>query len=190
MYIFEQLNKSEVLRRLRAVTLLNSSVQPYKKAKIAFNAKVNPSILMPCQNYVLNERLQDISTMITDLAVSPLGLLSSKFCQLAGCRFSHDKKMLSLIPPIIENWEGKLIIADGMHRCFYALHRDLLIDVIMIKEIDEECPYYALPLPNRWKDVKIVDSKPEIGKVYKEPDSYKRLFRDYNGQFPNVQMKR
>lgn len=190
MYIFEQFNKSEVLRRLRAVTLLNSNIQPYKKAKIVFNAKVNPLTLTPCQNYVLNDRLQDISTMITDLKVSPLGLLSSRFCQLAGCRFSHDKKMLSLIPPIIENWNGQLIIADGMHRCFYALHHDLPIDVIIIKEIDEETPYYALPLPNGWKDVKIVDEKPESGKVYREPDDYKRLFRDYNGQFPNVQLKR
>lgn len=191
MYIFEQLSKSTVANNLRKVTLLNSDVRPYRNAKISFNAKVNPASLIPCQNYVLNSQLQNISEMIKQLPISPLAMLSSRFIKVGGCKFSVGGKMMSLIPPIIEEkHNGGLIVADGMHRCFYALHHDLSIDVILIKEIDDGYPYYALPLPNGWKDVKIVDSKPDIGKEYLEPDNYKRLFRDYNKQFENVQMKR
>lgn len=190
MHIFEQLNKQTILKRLREVTLLCSDVKPYSKAKITFSAKINPTSLVPCQNYVLNSQLQNIRDMIDKLPISPLGMLSSRFCQVGGICFSDSGKAMTLLPPIIENWAGQLIVADGMHRCFYALQRGLPIDVIFIREINEECPYYALPLPNGWKDVNIVDEKPAIGKVYREPDNYKRLFRDYNGQFPDVQMKR
>jgi hypothetical protein len=114
----------------------------------------------------------------------------SKRNYLGGVTFSDNSNVFSLLPPIIEHWNGKMIVADGMHRVSYAIQNKLMIDFIYIRDIDKRCPYYALPLDNGWKDVKIMENKPEVGKVYREQSDYKRLFRDYNAQFPNIQQKR
>jgi hypothetical protein len=189
MYVISYLTKKNITNKLRQVTLLGSDIRPYAKARITFSASVNPSALWPCQNYVLQSNLQYVGQMVKELQLSPISMFSKRN-YLGGVTFSDNSNVFSLLPPIVEHWNGKMIVADGMHRVSYAIQNKLMIDFIYIRDIDKRCPYYALPLDNGWKDVKIMENKPEVGKVYREQSDYKRLFRDYNAQFPNIQQKR
>ena len=90
----------------------------------------------------------------------------------------------------IMNALGVPLINDGMHRVFTAMETCNTINAVIIDNVSH--PYYALPVDGGWSNVKKINRITEdtIKKTYRDPNNYKALFRDFNTQFPGIQVKR
>jgi len=105
-----------------------------------------------------------------------------------------DPTPITILPPIIEtSFEAdnidRLIINDGMHRCYLARVIGLKPDVIVVKNVSKKHPYYAYPLPGGWNDVALVSdlSNVPLKKFHRLPEPlYKSMYRDFNSAFENV----
>jgi hypothetical protein len=99
---------------------------------------------------------------------------------------------IDVLPPVVERSveaDGSIvkILNDGMHRVYLARMERSPIQVVYVREVPNEYPYYAYPLVNGWNDVEIVNELPEhyIKKWHRIPN-YKTLYRDFNTAFQNV----
>ena len=85
-----------------------------------------------------------------------------------------------------------LLINDGIHRVYAARKRGRKLNVVLARNVPAEYPYYAYALPQGWAQV---DELAELQegyqkKEYRNPESYKALFRDFNEIFEGVQKQR
>ena len=105
------------------------------------------------------------------------GLLALVVACLAGCGKQSGEADGSVVK----------ILNDGMHRVYLARMERSPIQVVYVRKVPRECPYYAFPLVNGWNDVEIVQDLPEgyIKKWHRIKD-YKSLYRDFNTGFQNV----
>jgi hypothetical protein len=105
-----------------------------------------------------------------------------------------DGEWMPLLPPVVEtDARGNYIINDGIHRIQFA--REMGCSLRCVLTGIPDWPYYALPNPNRWDDVKSISGElPEgfVKKHYRLADKalYKQLFRDFNAVWPGVQKER
>ena len=185
---------NELLSSLRRVRLRGyDGALVYRDAEIELVESLDPRLVVPAQNYVLRgnvERVGDLREALRDWGVDPLRMTGGAYL-----RFRDAPTAVTLLPPILEESvevDGKkcLLVSDGLHRLFYAFSRYVAISAVVVRGATH--PYYAFALPGGWNDVKMLDSLPATyqKKVYRQPENYKALFRDFNSVFPNVQSQR
>lgn len=190
-----EFSRSDLLSSLRRVRLRGfDGVEAYRDARIEIVEGLDPRTVMPAQNYVLREGVEKVGELRAALlkwGVDPLELKGGAYIRTA----EEPSKTITVVPPIIEesvepDGQTCLLVSDGLHRMFFAYSHDLPITVAVIRGV--LYPYYAFPLAGGWGDVELLDSLPTSyqKKVYRQPDNYKALFRNFNGVFPNVQSQR
>ena len=187
VYTFKELES-----RLRRVPLVgNRNIKLYSEATIERPALMKPNDLRIAQHYIMNPILHAIVNINKQLLAKGIS-----FMDMEGfISFNTEEdptEWTDLLPPVVE-WDqasNGWLICDGAHRVSVAHLAGRNIKVVRISDIDEKYPYYAYANYNGWKDVKQVDTPPEVKKNYRYPDSYKDYFRDFNAPFTNVTKKR
>ncbi len=187
----EHFPAEELLARLPNLTMLKDrDVQPYKDAFISLE-NIAVDELFPAQRYVLKKELnkvRDLKWQLEEHGFDLFNLNGFVRMHLAGADEPVD-----LLPPVVEEYiekNGKIvhIVNDGMHRIYSAFLEWVIPQVIFVRGLPKDIPYYAFPIPEKdWTKIELRDDIPDnfIKKWHRTPDN-KKLYRDFNSVFMNV----
>jgi hypothetical protein len=191
----ESFGPDHLLEALAGTRLLGfGGARPYENAKISLQ-KMDTDLLVPAQRYVLTPNVAKIAELRA--ALLPLG--HDVFALDGGVVVRTDEQddRIPVLPPIVEEShepDGRtvLLINDGIHRVFAARQAGLPINVVVIRGVAEQYPYYAFALRDGWADVQQLEELPANfqKKEYRSPSEYRSLFRDFNAIFPGIQKER
>jgi hypothetical protein len=191
----EKFGSGHLLSELATTRLMGfDGAQPYAKADISLET-LDTDRLVPAQRYVL----RPLVDKITELRAALLPLGHDVFALDGGLIVRNDDQDddIPVIPPIVEESrepDGRtvLLINDGIHRVYAARTAGLPIQVVVVRGVPEDYPYYAYALRDGWAGVQEFDELPDNfqKKEYRVPESYRLLFRDFNELFPGVQKQR
>lgn len=194
---YKKHSKDELIKRLRKVTLLNSSktknpIYVYKNAEIEL-MKLPISILKPEQFYQVEKVLLSLRNLQKALKKKNTDIFNLN--GYVSYITDESKNTYTLLPVIIEyqlEKDGSInpIILDGLHRISVARsQKQEVVQVIKVARVSSKYPVFGRVNPNGWKDVKLVKTAPDkedkriwrfpLGEVYK-------YYRDFNSAFENV----
>lgn len=193
----ERFGRDELLARLRDTRLRgHGGARVYESAQLRLEPAFDPERLAPAQRYVLRpglEKVRELREALLPHGVDLFALDGGAFVRTA----EDPDERIPVIPPVVEEShepDGRtvLVINDGIHRVYAARAAGLPIAVVAALGVPREYPYYALALPGGWAHVRELDELPDgfQKKEYREPESYKALFREFNEVFPGVQKER
>lgn len=200
----EAIDEAALLDTLRRTRLKGYDRFPvYETAEIALLEGVDTDRLSPPQNYVLLPSVTDIQTLRQSLLAFGHDIFrlrgGLRLWPAAGADDPQAEQGLDpipVLPPIVEESaeaDGTVwLINDGMHRVYAARKAGEPINIVLVRGVPKDYPYYAYPLEGGWAQVKelpALDGEFQK-KVYRQPDNYKSLFRDFNELFPGVQKQR
>lgn len=196
----EILSEAELLSRLQKTRLKGFGQFPvYQDAILEVVEQIDTRLLTPPQRYVLVDSVNtilDLARGFAERGVDIFSLRGALLFWLEGSDPDNDLPIPFLPPVVEESWEqdGCMVslVNDGMHRVYAARKLGRKINVVLVKNIPREYPYYAYALPGGWAQVEEI---PELTdgykkKEYRNPDNYKALFRDFNAVFEGVQKDR
>lgn len=185
----------ELIDKLRRVPLLN---QPdrliYQNAFITLEC-IHTNGLHPPQNYIWLEELRKVQSLRWGLAAHGVdlfrldGYVTYTVRQEDGSDATYD-----VYPPIIEesieaDGTVALIINDGMHRVYLARQEWVVPQVVYVRGVPKEYPYYAYPRPEGWEGIDLLAENPDpqtyLKKCHRRREN-KRLYRDFQAVFANV----
>jgi hypothetical protein len=193
----ERFGPEELLSRLRETRLRGfGGARPYAQATLELEPAIDPARLAPAQRYVLKAGVARILELRDALLAHGLDLFALDGG--AYIRTSEDpEERVPVIPPVVEESlepDGRtvLIVNDGLHRVYAARSVGLPIATVIAHGVPKEYPYYACALAGGWSEVVELDELPDgfQKKTYRNPESYKALFREFNEVFPGVQKER
>lgn len=181
---------TELLKRLRRVSMLtNPDLYIYKDVFISLE-NIHTNFLAPAQSYVLSGELQKVRQLRWGLREHGIDLFNLN--GYASIYLEGYDEPIDVLPPVIEESveaDGSVfnIICDGMHRTYLSRQEWVAPQVIFIRGIPKENPYYAYPIPRGWDGVEMRDDLPEgYIKKWHRIKNYKSLYRDFNSAFTNV----
>ncbi len=186
----EMHSAEELIERLRRVRMLTSpDVTVYSQATITLE-KIRTDFLSPPQSYILNSELQKVRNL--RWALKEHGVELFNLDGYASIYLEGNDEPVDVLPPVVEesveeDGSVHLIICDGMHRVSLARMEWVIPQVIFIRGIPKEYPYYAYPVPGGWNSVVARDDLPEgFIKKWHRIKEYKSLYRNFNSAFSNV----
>ena len=186
---------ADLMARLRRVPLQEQpDVKIYENALISLE-NIHTKNLHPPQNYVWLAELRKVQELRWSLQEHGLnmfnlnGFVSYTVKEANGELVSYD-----LYPPIIEeSFEADgtvaLLINDGMHRVFLARSEWIVPQVIYVRGIPKEYPYYAYPRPQGWEGIDLLPDNPDKNRYLKKCHRIrhnKALYRNFQAVFRNV----
>lgn len=185
----------ELIERLRRVPLLHQpEVRVYAEALITLEY-LRPEALVPAQNYIWLAELRKVQELRWSLAEHGVDLFRlDGFVTYTVRQGNGQEESYCVYPPIVEESleaDGTLalIINDGMHRVYLARLEWVVPQVVYIRGIPKEYPYYAFPRPGGWEGIDLLPDNPDpqryLKKCHRRRDN-KRLFRDFQAVFANV----
>lgn len=183
-------SEDELISRLRDVRLLKKpDILIYKDCLISLE-KISTDYLFPTQRYVLIQELEKVRNL--QWALKELGY--DMFCLNGFLEIWIDgsDQPIALLPPVVEesieaNGAAIILINDGMHRLYLARQQWVVPQVVYIRGIPKEYPYYAYPNPKRWEDIEIIDElPPNYIKKWHRIANYHSLYRNFNSAFSFV----
>lgn len=185
----------ELLARLRQVALQEQpEVKIYENALISLES-IHTNCLHPPQNYIWLAELRKVQELRWSLQEHGLnmfhlnGFVSYTVKEAGGELVEYD-----LYPPIIEeSFEADgtmtLLINDGMHRVFLARSEWVVPQVVYVRGIPKEYPYYAFPRPQGWEGIDLLADNPDKNCYLKKCHRIrhnKALYRNFQAVFQNV----
>jgi hypothetical protein len=186
---------AELIARLRRVPLMEQpEVLVYEQALISLE-ELHTDYLHPAQNYIWVQELrkvQDLRWALADQGVDLFhldGYVTYTLRQPDGTEERYD-----VYPPIVEESiqaDGTLaaLINDGMHRLYLARLEWVVPQVVYVRGIAKDYPYYAFPRPGRWEGLDLLAQNPDPGNYLKKCHrrrENKKLYRDFQAVFNNV----
>ena len=193
----EQITSGELISKV-SQTRLKGYGQPfiYENSSIELVKAVDTDKLVPAQRYVLMPGVRTIANLRENLLTKDIDIFELDGALRVWLRQDMEEA-IPVLPPIVEesvepNGETVWLINDGMHRVYAARLANKPINIILIKNVPTEYPYYAYALEKGWDDVTELEELPDQfeKKAYRQPENYKDLFRNFNEIFPGVQKKR
>lgn len=186
----EMHNSDELIKRLRQVKMLKRpEISVYHNALISLEY-LSTNCLYPAQRYVLVQELNKVRQLKWELLKHGLDLFSLN--GFVKVWFEDAEDPIDLLPPIVEesiekNGHVVNIINDGMHRIYLARMEWTVPQVVFVRGIPKDLPYYAYPNPDQWQGIELMDSLPEgyVKKWHRIRD-YHTLYRNFNSAFDNV----
>jgi hypothetical protein len=186
----QRFSEDELISRLAEVTMLKApEVRVYEKALISLE-RISPKSLAPPQNYILREELKKVRQLKWSLEEHEVDIFQlNGFIRLTVQGFDEP---VDLLPPIVEesierDGSFHLIINDGMHRVYMALREWVVPQIVLIRGVPKEYPYYAYPLPGGWDKVdERADLPPGYLKKWHRISNFHALYRNFNSAFKNV----
>jgi len=186
----EHHSAEELIERLHKVTLMKQPEELIYKNSLISLEKMRVDLIVPAQHYVLSSELKKIRDL--KWAIEEHGYNIFELNGYLSIWLEGEEEPIDLMPPVIEESieaDGRLvpILNDGMHRVYLALLEWQIPQVIFVRGIPKEKPYYAFPIQEGWNFVKIVeDLPPGFIKKWHRIKEYKTLYRDFNSAFQNV----
>ncbi len=186
----EKHSQEELMANLRQVTMFTDSQQRIYANTCISLEHIRPEYLSPPQSYVLTGELQKVRQLRWALQEHGVDLF-----HLEGYVTIYREdwpQPIDVMPPIIEEsveQDGSVhqIVCDGMHRVYLARLEWVIPQVVFIRGIPREMPYYAFPVQGGWDTVVLRDDLPEgFIKKWHRIAQYKTLYRDFNSAFCNV----
>ncbi|MGQ9919702.1 MAG: hypothetical protein ACUVRZ_00055 [Desulfobacca sp.] len=186
---------AELLARLRQVPLQEQpEVKIYQQALISLEC-IHTNHLHPPQNYLWLAELRKVQELRWSLREHGLdmfrlnGFVTYTVREADGTLVDYD-----LYPPIIEeSFEADgtvaLIINDGMHRVYLARAEWVIPQVVYVRGIPREYPYYAFPRPRGWEGIDLLPDNPDKNRYLKKCHRIRRnkaLYRNFQAVFRNV----
>jgi len=186
----ERHSVEELVQNMRQVGMLtNPEVKLYANSTIEV-VTLHTDEIAPAQRYVLVQEILKVRNL--RWALCEWGIDLFKLDGYITMWLQGSDEPIDVLPPVVERSveaDGSIvkILNDGMHRVYLARMERSPIQVVYVREVPNEYPYYAYPLVNGWNDVEIVNELPEhyIKKWHRIPN-YKTLYRDFNTAFQNV----
>lgn len=186
----ERFAEEQLIERLREVTMLKApEVKVYETAYISLE-RISPAHLSPPQNYILKHELRKVRDLKWSLQNHGVDIFSLDGFVRLTIEGYHEP--VDLLPPVVEESIEKdgsvhLIVNDGMHRVYMALREWVIPQVVLIRGIPKELPYYAFPVPGGWSSVEERDDLPRgYLKKWHRIANYHALYRNFNSAFVNV----
>ncbi len=180
----------ELMEGLRRVSMLTRpDIFIYREACISLE-KIRPDHLSPPQSYILSPELRKVRELRWQLKEFGVDL----FCLdgYVSIYLEEGGGPVDVLPPVVEESveeDGSVhsIICDGMHRVSLARMEWSIPQVVFVRGIPKDKPYYAYPVPGGWGAVTLREDLPEgfIKKWHRVRD-YKTLYRNFNSAFSNV----
>lgn len=186
---------TELIHKLRQVPLLNQPERLiYQEALITLEC-IHTDCLHPPQNYIWLEELRKVQNLRWSLAAHGVdlfrldGYVTYTVAQEDGTEATYD-----VYPPIIEesieaDGTVALLINDGMHRVYLARLEWVIPQVLYVRGVPKEYPYYAYPRPRGWEGIDLLAKNPDprqyLKKCHRQREN-KRLYRDFQSVFANV----
>ncbi|MGQ9455782.1 MAG: hypothetical protein ACUVRS_03520 [Armatimonadota bacterium] len=180
----------ELIESMRRVGMLTDpDIKIYQNSQIEV-VTLHTDEITPAQRYVLVQeilKVRELRWTLLDWEVDIFKLDGYVTLWLQGL-----DEPIDLLPPVVERSmeaDGSVvkILNDGMHRAYLARMERSPIQVVYIRDVPREYPYYAYPLVNGWNEVQIVNElAPEYIKKWHRIPNYKTLYRDFNTAFRNV----
>ncbi len=186
----ERHSVEELIANLRKVGMLTRpEVRVYADCPIDLTS-LHTDDIAPAQRYVLTKELLKVRDLRWALRKHGADLFKLDGYVTIWLEGYDDP--IDVLPPVVEESheaDGSTvkILNDGMHRVYLSRMERSPIQVIYVRNVPEEHPYYAFPLVNGWNDVEIVQDLPEgYIKKWHRIENYKSLYRDFNTGFQNV----
>jgi hypothetical protein len=164
-------------------------IKVYQNAFASLEYIAVPS-LSPPQNYILREELKKVREL--KWALADHGLDIFRLDGYARLTLEGYDEPVDLLPPVVEESierDGSIhfIINDGMHRVYMALREWVIPQVVLVRGIPKDLPYYAFPVPGGWASVEERDDLPHgYLKKWHRTANYHALYRNFNSAFCNV----
>lgn len=183
-------SENELIERLRGVQLLKKpDVLIYRDCLISLE-RISTDWLYPTQRYVLIQELEKVRNLQWALKEQGYDIFYlNGFLEIWIEDRDHP---ITLLPPVVEesiesNGSVVIIINDGMHRLYLARHQWVIPQVVYVRGIPKEYPYYAYPNPKQWDNIEVIDELPPgyIKKWHRISD-YHSLYRNFNSAFYSV----
>jgi hypothetical protein len=197
---FELLSENELLSRIQQTRLRGfGGAQVYQNASIQLVEAVDPNSLAPAQRYVLRDHCAVIEDLYRAFQEKGIDLFALRGALLFTPEPEGDlpAESIPFLPPIIEESiepDGRHVwlINDGIHRVYTAKKLGCLVNIVQVRNVPPQYPYYAYALENGWEGVEELAELPDtyMKKTYRDPSHYKALFRLFNEVFPGVQEPR
>lgn len=186
----EAFSQEELITRLRQVTMLKSpETTVYEKAFISLE-KISTEYLAPPQNYILRGELKKVRELKWQL--EKLGVDLFELNGFVRLTLEDSSEPVDVIPPVVEESierDGSVhfIINDGMHRIYMARREWMIPQVVLIRGVPKNLPYYAYPTPGGWSGVEERDDLPHgFLKKWHRIEQRHSLYRNFNSAFTNV----
>lgn len=186
----EKHSGQELFNKLKRVSLLNDpNYFPYKECFISLE-KIKISSFMPVQNYIWTKSLEKIKLLKWALLGHDIDIFNLD--GYVSLYLEGENEPIDLLPPVVEESiekDGTVVnlVCDGMHRVYMARLEWVIPQVVFIRGIPKQCPYYAYPIPNSWDGINVVETIPdEFKKKWHRIKEHRNLYRNFNSQFCNV----
>ncbi len=187
--------ETELMARLRQVPLQEQpEVKIYQNTLISLEC-IHTNCLHPPQNYIWLAELRKVQELRWSLQEHGLNMFRLNGFVSYTVRESDGELMeYDLYPPIIEeSFEADgtvaLLINDGMHRVFLARSEWVVPQVVYVRGIPREYPYYAYPRPQGWEGIDLLPDNPDKNRYLKKCHRIrhnKALYRNFQAVFQNV----
>lgn len=171
-------SKEKFVNDLRNKTTLLGfpNFYPYKDSYIYLQT-YNIRDLLPTSHYVLKSQLSKLIQLKKDLHNEGLDIF-----HLDGyATFFKDNENIAVTPPIVEIFQDKPLLIDGIHRVLLSDIYNTDIQCVVVKNAKPVT--YAIANKNGWLDVQIFENKVPDGfktRNHRYGDNYKDLSRVYN----------
>jgi hypothetical protein len=182
---------TELVKRLRNITMLeDETTKPYEAAFISLE-NICVEDLNPAQRYALKDELLKVRKLKWELEKQGIDLFNLHgFIRIS---LAGQNEPIDLLPPIVEEYierNGRIvhIINDGMHRVYLAYLEWVIPEVVFVRGLPKDLPYYAFPIPERdWTKIELMDDIPDtLIKKWHRISQNKKLYRNFNSAFKNV----
>jgi hypothetical protein len=191
----EHHSASALIAKLKEVPLLKQpEVFVYRQALITLE-QIHTDCLNPAQNYLWLQELKKTQELRWSLAARGVDLFKlDGYVTYTVRREDGAEEDYALYPPIVEESleaDGTLalVINDGMHRLYLARLEWVVPQVVYIRGVPKEYPYYAYPRREGWAGLDLLAENPDpkvyLKKCHRTRDN-KRLYRDFQAVFQNV----
>jgi hypothetical protein len=187
--------ETELLARLRRVPLQEQpEIAIYADALISLE-RIHTNCLHPPQNYIWLKELHKVQELRWGLQEHGLNMFCLNGFVTYTVREANGELVdYDLYPPIIEeSFEADgtvaLLINDGMHRVFLARSEWVVPQVVYVRGIPKEYPYYAYPRPQGWDGLDLLADNPDKNRYLKKSHRIrqnKALYRNFQAVFQNV----
>ncbi|MFC1821578.1 hypothetical protein ACFL9T_02645 [Thermodesulfobacteriota bacterium] len=183
--------KEELIKRLRKITMLeDETTKPYEGSFISLE-NICVDDLNPAQRYALKDELLKVREIKWQLEKHGIDLFNLQgFIRM---KLASQNEPIDLLPPIVEEYierNGRIvhIINDGMHRIYLAYLEWAIPEVVFVRGVPKNLPYYAFPIPERdWTKIELRDDIPKnLIKKWHRISQNKKLYRNFNSAFKNV----
>ncbi|MBI4775424.1 MAG: hypothetical protein HY788_14845 [Deltaproteobacteria bacterium] len=183
-------DETELIQRLRDVCMHEDrDTYVYRNTFISLE-KIQTRHLSPPQYYILRSELDKVRSLKWALQERGFDLFRlDGFLRLTIEGFGEP---IDLLPPIVEESieaDGSLhlIVNDGMHRIYLAYLEWQIPQVVFVRGVPKELPYYAFPIPLGWEKLEVREDIPSgYVKKWHRIEQNKMLYRDFNSAFTNV----